>query len=75
MLLFYLDLDSRVISTAEQLERDVPVLCCCVADFNHTDIILLFDDEVQELLDKAIKTARLPVWATLIELDEYFNGQ
>ena len=44
-----------------------------VADFNHTDIILLHDEEVADEIEKALHSRRRPVWLTLYTNDEFFG--
>ena len=53
--------------------EDVTALLVAVADFNHTDIILLYDDEVAVLIETALHTHKRPVWLALYTNDEFFG--
>ena len=53
--------------------EDVTALLVAVADFNHTDIILLYDDEVAVLIETALQTHKRPVWLALYTNDEFFG--
>lgn len=57
----------------QTVNEDDVVMFACIADFNHTDIILLFDDEVAALIDTALKTDDQPEWLTYQEIDEWLN--
>lgn len=50
-----------------------PTLLVAEADFNHTDIILLFDKEVAALVENALQTGERPVWLTLYTTDDYYG--
>lgn len=70
MLIFPITIDLKVHGTTEQVDA---VFLIAQADFNHTDIILLFDDEVQRLISAALDVNVLPEWLTLINVDEYYE--
>lgn len=68
MLTFNITTALKAVMTA-----DVTVLLVAVADFNHTDIILLYDKEVAELIENALQAHKRPVWLTLYTTDEYYG--
>lgn len=70
MLTFLLCADSKL---RQALSDDDVVMLACIADYNHTDIILLFDDEVLALIEDALYTGRKPVWLTYQEIDEWIT--
>lgn len=51
----------------------VTALLVAEADFNHTDIILLYDEEVAALVENALHTGERPVWLTLYTADDYYG--
>lgn len=51
----------------------VTALLVAEADFNHTDIILLFDEEVATLVENALQTGERPVWLALHTADDYYG--
>lgn len=57
----------------QEVDNDDVVMFACIADFNHTDIILLFDDEVLTLIQDALYTNDIPEWLELKEFDEWIN--
>lgn len=68
MLTFYVTPDLKAVQ-----DDDATVLLVAVADFNHTDIILLFDEEVANLIENALQTHERPVWLALYTNDEFFG--
>jgi len=70
MLTFLFCADGKLHQT---LDDDDVVMFACIADFNHTDIILLFDDEVLTLIQDALYTNDIPEWLELKEFDEWIK--
>lgn len=66
-----------IFSITEQLKAvqddSATALLVAVADFNHTDIILLYDKEVAALVENALLSYKRPEWLTLYTNDEYFG--
>ena len=68
MLTFYITAALKAV-----IDDDATALLVAVADFNHTDIILLYDEEVADEIEKALHSRRRPVWLTLYTNDEFFG--
>ena len=68
MLTFYITVALKAV-----IDDGATALLVAVADFNHTDIILLYDEEVADEIEKALHSRRRPVWLTLYTNDEFFG--
>lgn len=68
MLTFYITSALKAV-----IDDGATALLVAVADFNHTDIILLYDEEVADEIEKALHSRRRPVWLTLYTNDEFFG--
>lgn len=68
MLTFYITAALKAV-----IDDGATALLVAVADFNHTDIILLHDEEVADEIEKALHSRRRPVWLTLYTNDEFFG--
>lgn len=68
MLTFYITAALKAV-----IDDGATALLVAVADFNHTDIILLYDEEVADEIEKALHSRRRPVWLTLYTNDEFFG--
>lgn len=72
MLVFFYCMDGKL-RQREQLTADNVVMFACQADYNHTDIILLFDDEVAQLILDQLFADELDEWLWLMEIDEWLE--
>lgn len=68
MLTFYITEKLKAVQ-----DDGATALLVAVADFNHNDIILLYDEEVAALIETALQKHKRPVWLTLLTNDEFFG--
>lgn len=72
MLVFVYCTDG-VLRGINELSEDDVAMFVCIADFNHTDIILLFDCEVAELIDAQLLADELDDWLWIMDVDEWLE--
>lgn len=72
MLVFVYCTDG-VLRGINELSDDDVAMFVCIADFNHTDIILLFDCEVAELIDAQLLADELDDWLWIMDVDEWLE--
>lgn len=70
MLIFMYCTDG-VLRTLNDMASDDVAMFVCVADFNHTDIILLFDSEVAALIDAQLLEDEIDDWLWLWDIEEW----